>query len=318
MGERAIGQLWDQARKGAEFEQTMSRLNRQMGAYRSTAQSMVGDMQHISDGQISIAQAATMASRALAVGLNPEQVTVFTAAAEKLGDVMGTDIPSAFDNIVQASITGRSAVLANIGIFVDLDEEVKKLAVSTGRTSDQITKYEKAMLATKAINQQSAESFSRLSDGALSDADRLDQVVAKWGTFWTRMQQLANVSVQQTILSLDSLFDYVTTHPGKFLPGGSLLKTLPSKEFFGPPNPGNLGVPPPRVEPLKPLPTSLRGSILDADRERRDRGFQGDLERTKASLEAQGSLFDNYAQRQRITLEELSQFKTDQIGRAHV
>jgi hypothetical protein len=308
--EQAMEKVWRMALKGAQFEETMSRLNRQMGGFHSTAQLMVGDLEAISNGQISVAEAATMASRALSVGLNPDQVSVFTKAAEQLGDVMGTDIPMAFDNLVQAAITGRSAILGNIGIYVDLDEEVKKLAVSTGRTTDQITKQEKVMLTTKAINQQTEASFHRLSDGMLSDADRLQQVMAKWKNYWTDMEKVANAGVQQTILGIDTLFSYVKEHTGKFLPGAGLLKLLPSHEFFGPPNPGNLGLTPPPVEPPKPFPTSLRGGQLEAEFARQETMRTAELDRTKAMLQAKSALYDTDVQRQIATAEEVVHFKS--------
>lgn len=325
--EQAFAKVWTQASKAAQFEETMSRLNRQMGGFNSNAHLMTSSLLGVTNGVISVERAASLASRALAVGLNPDQILTFARAADSLEDVMGTDLPTAFDDLVQAAITGRSAVLANIGVTVDLEQETKKLAVATGRTSEQITKQEKIMLAAKAITAQTGDALHRLTDGAISDADRLKQIEARWDNLWTTIGQGAKTAV---ITSLD-WFEKLRAGIEKSIE--TEMKGRREMEAATPGNPnnpitqqilgqaivqdttGNLNrqrdafARSAGATPKTELPTSLRGSQLDAERERRDKGIQADFDRTKASLEAQGSLFELDAQRQRITLEELSQEK---------
>ncbi len=187
VAQKALAAVWDAGVRGAEFTETMDRLNRQMGAFGSNANAMVSAMQRVTGGQISMAQASTNASRALAVGLNPNQVVTFAQAAEALSDVTGQEIPAAFDSLVQAAITGRGAVLANIGVYVDLNEEMRKLAVSTDRSVEQITRQERAMIAAKAIASQTDGALRKLSDGTMSDADRIKALESAWNDFFTTL-----------------------------------------------------------------------------------------------------------------------------------
>ena len=209
VAEQAIEKVWRLAKNGAEFEETMTRLNRQMGAFHGTGQQMVNDLVAISQATLSIDKAASMASRALAIGLDPSQIRTFTEAADALDEVMGTDLPTAFDQIVQAAITGRSQILANIGVYVDLEDEVKKLAVSTGRTTEQITKQERAMIAAKAITTQAGDALHKLSDGSLSDAKRLEQVEAKWNNLWLTIGRGAKNAVVSAIDALEEIGAYM-------------------------------------------------------------------------------------------------------------
>lgn len=195
VAQQALDRVWTLAKGGAEFEQTMGRLNRQMTQFDASGQLMIASLQRISVGQLSVGQSATLASRALAAGLNPEQIKLFTEAASTMGDVMGTDIPTAFNEIVTAAMTGRSAVLANIGVYVDLNEEMKKLAVETNRTTDQITKQERAMLTAKAISAQAGDALSKLTDGQVTDANRLAAVEARWADLWTTIGRGAKDAV---------------------------------------------------------------------------------------------------------------------------
>jgi len=323
VAQQALDRVWTLASNGARFEETMGRLNRQMGQFHSNAHLMVGELNAITRGTLSVEQSATMASRALATGLNPDQIRTFTQAADALDDVLGTDLATAFDNIVQAAITGRTQILANIGVYIDLDEEVKKLAVSTNRTTDQITKQEKAMLTAKAITAQAGDALHKLSDGALSDADRLKQVEAKWDNLWTTIGQGAKTATITTLEWMEKLSRGIEKSIETEMKGRrEIQKNTPgnpnnpvTQEIFGraivQDATGNLARQRDAFStsvgraPIAQLPTSLQGSQLDAQRECRERGIQGELERTKAGLEAAGRLFELDAQRQLITQEEL-------------
>lgn len=331
VAQQALSQVWRSATQGAQFEETMVRLNRQMGNFHSTAQLMVNDLQAVSNGVVSVDRTAMMASRALAVGLNPDQIKIFVQAADSLEDVMGTDLPTAFDSLVQAALTGRSAVLANIGVYVDLDEEAKKLAVSTGRTTEQITKQEKAMLAAKAITDQAGDALSKLSNGAVSNADRLKQVEARWQDLWTTIGLGAKTAVVASIDWLEELgkkldsIGFTEERVKKFAHaiidprGAQLAAQFPQddavfQEIMGraivSDSQGKLGQQPNiRTEPPKPMPTALIGSQLQAAQDLKDKALQNDFDRTKTMLDAKSALYDTDVQRQILTAEDVVAFK---------
>lgn len=305
VAERAIAQIWAQATAGARFEETMARLNRQMGAFNSTSQIMVNRLDAISQGTLSIDKAATMASRALSVGLDPSQIETFTQAAMLLKNVMGTELPEAFDQIVQSAISGRAAVLGNIGIYIDLDQEVRKLAVSTNRTTEQITKQEKVMLTTKAVIAQLAGAQQRLSDGTVSDADKLD----RFAKGFDRLTLAIGTSLKTAVIDSIDWLGRLGAALEHLKPSNMAAEYIrlhhPSGEMFGPPSPGNLGISPSPAEPLKPMPTALRGGVLEAEFARQDQLRQGELDRTKAFLDATARLYETDVQLQIRTAEEV-------------
>jgi hypothetical protein len=320
--QRAMTRLWGMASGAAQFEETLGRLNRQMGAWNSTAQLMVNSLQTVTQHQLSAAQAATMASRALALGLNPDQVRTFTQAADALGDVLGTSIPAAFDQIVQGAITGHAQILGNIGVYVDLEAEVRKLAVSTGRTTEQITKQERAMLAAKAITEQAGDAMRKLTDGAVSDADRLRAVEARWEDLWTTIGQGAKRTVIDVLDAWGTLKKVLEPEESGFSQLRRFLKRFDPQaqddavwqEVLGraivQDTQGNLGRPPQRVpQPVPGLPTALQGKQLDAERERVSQALQGDFDRMKARFDAIGQLYELDVQRQILSQEEVVQLK---------
>ncbi len=197
--EMAFKQAWQSAKQGAEFEESMARLNRQMSGYHSNAQLMINDLKATSSGQLSMANSAQLASRALAQGLDPSQIRTFTQAADLLGDVMGTDLKTAFDQILQGLATGRTQMLANIGVHLDLEKEVKNLAIATNRTTEQITKQERAAIGAKAVIQQLGGTLDKFSTDAVSDADKMAAVEARFDDMTLSVGRLSKSFVVATV-----------------------------------------------------------------------------------------------------------------------
>lgn len=207
--ELAISRVWKMASAGADFEEGMDRLNIQMGKFHSTAQLMINDLKNISNGQLSNAQAMQLSSRAMMQGMNPDQIRVFTQAADLLGDVMGTDLNEAFDTILQGLQTGRTQMLANIGVYVDLEKEVKDLAVSTNRTTDQITKQEKAAIGARAVIQQLGGTLDKFSSDAVSDADKMKAIEARFDDMTLAVGRFAKSLVVDAIDGWKKFSDFV-------------------------------------------------------------------------------------------------------------
>lgn len=315
VAQQALDRVWTAAKGGAEFEETMGRLNRQMGQFNSTATQMVTSLKTITNEQISVSQASTMASRALAAGLNPDQVRTFAGAADLLSDVLGSDIPSAFDQVVQAAITGRSQILANIGVYVDLDDEIRKLAVSTGRTTDQITKQERAMLTAKAIGDQLGDSMKRLSDGTLTDADKLNQLEARWKTFSTNMALHAKDAVIQVVEWMDFLgkkldsmgFTEEWAKGVLTAPFGGSGKLSPVEDLLNRNGVVDKGAGDPRKEPIPPLPFELQAMKIRGAMERNQATREGEFDVQREGFASANRLFDLDFQRRIITHQQYVQ-----------
>jgi hypothetical protein len=88
-------------------------------------------------------------------------------------------VKSGFDELLQGLRSSRSQALADIGVYVDLQDEMKQLALSTGRTTEQITKQEKAAIAARAIVSQLPDALNKLGDGSLSNADKMGAMEKK-------------------------------------------------------------------------------------------------------------------------------------------
>lgn len=202
-GDILFQRLWAAGKRGADVEETFQRLDQQMRVYTGTAQNMIQVMQNASNGQLNMANSSQLASRALAMGLSPDSLSTFTQAADLLGDVMGTDLKTAFDQILQGLATGRTQMLANIGVHLDLEKEVKNLAVSTNRTTEQITKQERAAIAAKAVMEQLQGQVGKFASEAVSDADKMARMEAKFQDLQLQAERFAKTMVLFTVDTID-------------------------------------------------------------------------------------------------------------------
>lgn len=296
VAQRTLDQFWQSAKRGAETEETFDRLNRQMALFGSNANNMVTAMRQVTAGQISMREAATVASRALMIGLNPQQIVVFSQAAEQLADVMGTDVASAFDQLVSASATGSSRALSQMGVFIDLDDEMRKLALSTGRTTEQITRQERAMLTARLIADKMKDGMNALGNTELSDADKLMQWQKNWEDLWDNMDRNVKKATL-SIVDFNNRFRESMEGWQRFVPFIGLMSrgifelTKPDPALKGAlPDlgSGKGGV----AEKPQLLPLSLRMQGVEGDFTRRAAQNQADFDRQVAQLQTLSQLYD--------------------------
>lgn len=300
--QRSMDSMWRAVNEGARATETMQRLDRQMQSLGSNAGTMIRAMERATQSQLGMASAAQLASRALAIGLSPDQIAVFAGAAENLSDVMGTDIPQAFESLVSASATGSNRALAQMGIFIDLEGEMLKLAVSTGRTTEQISKQEKAMLSAKLIAEEMKSGTDGLGDAMLSQADKLDQAAKFWTDFFTSIkQQLADLTVKAMEFAKPLIEPFKA-----IIEGGNTFPLTGSADGPLPKNGLKAG------DGVDSLPFSLRSAQIKGDQERALAANAAILQREQAAAQTMMQLQDTLVQR-RIQTEEQALIKKEEF-----
>lgn len=84
-------------------------------------------------------------SKALAfnIDLSGGKLKDLIEVAQKTSIVMGTDLKTAFDDLIVGVSRGSVPILDNLGITISLDDANQKFAQSLGKTTEQMTKAEK-------------------------------------------------------------------------------------------------------------------------------------------------------------------------------
>ena len=176
----AINRALAFAERAADQQEALERLTHQLAGTGLAARAMAQDVKDAATGQLSLADAVRLSSQALAQGFNPAQIKTFTQLAEVASDVLGGSIASNFDTLVTSIATGRTSMLKQIGILVDLEAEKKKLADATHRATSEISLMEEKQLLLNAVMQQAPTAMAKVSDGVDTLSDKINRNKAGW------------------------------------------------------------------------------------------------------------------------------------------
>ena len=117
-----LRKAWNLAEQAAEFDEMRTGLNALSMQYGVTAEAMIQMTKSASGMQLSMKEAGEMSARALATGLNPQQIATFTEQAERLTDTLGGKMVDAFAAMEEAAGSGRTRALMQYKIYVDLND----------------------------------------------------------------------------------------------------------------------------------------------------------------------------------------------------
>lgn len=159
----------------AQYQAQSEALNRLAGQYNMTADTMISAIQRAADGTISKVNAITVANKGLMMGLDPQQLTKFTAIAKGVADALGGDIAQAFETLNRAAATGNARLLKRVGILVDLKGAAKEYAHSMGMMTDELTNEERQLAGANAILKKSDEIMKFLGNSHDTARDKIER-----------------------------------------------------------------------------------------------------------------------------------------------
>ena len=188
----AINKAWNLADMAAQYEEQKAGLDALAAEYGLTSDQIIRSVQDIVDGQLSLVASSQLASKAMLLGLNPDQIKQFVGYAERLTDVAGGDIPQAFDAMEKAVATGRTKGLASqFGLMVDLNKALEDYAAKHGIAKDQIDQTTVMQIRANAVMEEAKRKTDKLGEAQLSNADKMNKMRATIEDIELLMGQMA-------------------------------------------------------------------------------------------------------------------------------
>jgi hypothetical protein len=158
----------DLAEQAAAFQEQRDALAALAGQYQTTAGTIIDALRGATNGLLTMAEAANIASQGLLRGLNPQQLEELARGAEALSNATGEKVPAAFSNLVQAVALGREHVLeASLGI-IDLNARFGEQVQKMSEAEKQALRYAIVVERLRGVQQQ-------LGESTLSIADQMDK-----------------------------------------------------------------------------------------------------------------------------------------------
>jgi len=169
---------WNLAEEYAEYEEMKVGLNALSSQYNVTATAMIQMTKAASGMQLSMQQAGEMSARALATGLNPQQIVTFTEQAERLTDTVGGKMVDAFKAMEEAAGSGRARGLQQYKIYVDLKEVVNEYAAKHNMLAKDIDQTTLVQIRANAIMEAAKGKIDQMGPSIDSTADKMNRMKA--------------------------------------------------------------------------------------------------------------------------------------------
>jgi hypothetical protein len=182
--------VWDIVTGGANrfkaFGDEMIRTTNIFGSLKGS----IDGMRDASEGQIADIDLIRAKNKAMLsdLELTDEQFGTLAGAADMLGDALGTNAADGLDSLVQALATGRTKMLASMGVVIDTEKAYQKYADTLdGRTADSLDDNEKKLAIQAEVFANLNTKLAEAGDTGTTVAKALEQAFAATQNVWDRL-----------------------------------------------------------------------------------------------------------------------------------
>lgn len=164
-----LKQAWDIVDVASQFEEQKDSLNRLAAQYNTTADSIISDIQRMSKGMISQADAVSISAQGLMKGMDPGQMAKLSEAAETLSNVSGRKVVDIMKELSESLETGKmKALKMQLGI-VDLD-------AIYGNAASTMSDTEKAQAMYNIVIEKTTALQKIMGDQTESTNDKMEKM----------------------------------------------------------------------------------------------------------------------------------------------
>ena len=170
----------DAVKSALKSEQAFQSFNLVVG---DTADLLLDEMQRASKGMISDFELVSNANRALALGIQKNDIPGLLEVATARAKIFGRTATEAFNDLAIGIGRGSRLILDNLGIILDLNKVNSDYAKVLGKNSDELTEMEKKQALVNAILEESAGLVKAQNFLLETHAEMLARVKSDWDNF---------------------------------------------------------------------------------------------------------------------------------------
>jgi len=209
-------------RSAAAFEQLGEGFTFMANQAGRTMDLVVDRLKEVSGQALSTEQALQGASLAISAGFSTDDLEKLTKVAKGASLALGRNLSDAFDRLTRGAIKLEPEILDELGIMVRLDDATDAYAATIGKTSDQLTQFQRQQAFINAINEQGIEKYGELADAV--DVNPYDQLAAAFSDLTVKGLGVLN----HVLIPFAKLFasNNSTMIGGLILFGSTILTTM--------------------------------------------------------------------------------------------
>lgn len=184
---------------------------------------LLKNIQDITQGQLTLADAAENANLALSGGFNTKQIESLTKVASSASQALGRDLSDSYTRLVKGAAKLEPELLDELGIFTRIDPAVNAYAKSMNVSASSLTNFERRQAFANAVIEEGARKFSAIDVSAPSaqkSLNRLEASISSLGTSF--LQTVAN--------ALKPFVDFINNNMGvTLLAFAAIMKVVLAK-----------------------------------------------------------------------------------------
>jgi len=163
-----------------QSERAMQSFNIVVG---ETADKLLFDLRLASRGMVSDFALMDSANRAMALGIDKNNLPELLDIARVRAKVTGRTVTQAFEDISIGIGRQSRLILDNLGIIINVDEAYVEYAQTLGRTKDSLSELEKKQAVTNKVIKESANLMIAFSAIASTTDEDIQTLTATWANF---------------------------------------------------------------------------------------------------------------------------------------
>lgn len=162
----------------AKAENMIKGTNALAAEVASSGPQILAHIKAITNGQVSMAEAAQNANIALSAGFSTNQIDKLTEAAYKTSKALGRDLTDSMTRLVRGTAKLEPELLDELGIFVRLDTATRKYAAAHNTTASSLTEFQRRQAFLNATLAEADRKFSSIDTTAPSAQQSLERLMA--------------------------------------------------------------------------------------------------------------------------------------------
>lgn len=147
-------------------------------------------IQDITQGQLTLADAAQQVNIGLSAGFNTTQIEKLAEVALKTSRALGRDLADSMQRLVRGTAKLEPELLDELGIFVRIESATKAYARQNGVAASSLTEFERRQAFANAAIAEGDRKFSDINTSAPSAQKSLAQLQVQLSNLATQLTQL--------------------------------------------------------------------------------------------------------------------------------
>ena len=203
----ALQQAFDALRRAAQAETIIKGTKALALEVGASGTRILESVREITDGQLTLQEAAQNVNIALSAGFNTRQIERLTIVSEKASRALGRSLTDAMTRVTRGAAKMEPELLDELGIFTRIDPAVEKYAASLNVAASSLTNYQRRQAFVNAVIEEGEKKFSVISTSVPSSQKSIERLIVAITDLATEFGQLvANV--------LQPFVDFISDNAG--------------------------------------------------------------------------------------------------------